>query len=218
MTATETIKTGVIHKPRLSKRALIGGGAALAVLVVMALDTTVVRIGSEQDARVAAFSPDAYGAETFPRVRSFVMDKAVPVAELVAALEADKVAAGDKYGSGGMMPVIPVTFSGVVGEGKGGIFDVVVPEAPGVRIRVQTGPAINGTDLRDAPGDIAFGQFKNQIEFQDAGSGLNRAMKAEVLDGLDQASLPGKTMTVTGVFKLISPKMWLVTPVAVTVQ
>lgn len=208
----------IINGRRVSKGALVAGGVALVVLVAMALDTTVVRIGSEMDARVAAFSPDAYGVQEFPRVQAYIQSKAVPAGELAAALAADKAAAGEKYGTGGMMPVIPVTFSGVVGEGKGGIYDVAVPEAEGVRVRVQTGPAINGTDLRDAPGDIAFGQFKNQIEFQDAGSGLNRAMKVAVLDGLDQASLPGKTMTVTGVFKLISPKMWLVTPVAVTVQ
>ncbi|MGT2466735.1 DUF2291 family protein [Mesorhizobium atlanticum] len=29
----------------------------------------------------------------------------------------------------------------------------------------RSGPAINGTDLRDATGDIVFGKFKNQIEY-----------------------------------------------------
>ena len=57
---------------------------------------------------------------------------------------------------------------------------------PEIKVRVQTGPAINGTDLRDAPGDIDFGAFKNQIEYQDAGSGINRAMKKAVLDGIDR--------------------------------
>ncbi|GAA4228522.1 DUF2291 domain-containing protein [Sagittula sp. NFXS13] len=213
MTATEIIK-----RPRVSKRSMLIGGVAVAVLAAMALDTTVVRIGSEQDARADGFSPDAFGAETFPRVRSFVTENAVEAGTLVAAIAQDKSAAGEQYGSGGMMPVIPVTFSGVVGEGKGGVYDVAVPEAEGVRIRVQTGPAVNGTDLRDAPGDIAFGQFKNQIEYQDAGSGINRAMKAAVLDGIDRDSLPGKTIEVTGVFKLLNPKMWLVTPVEVSVQ
>ena len=42
---------------------------------------------------------------------------------------------------------------------------------------MQTGPAINGTDLRDAPGEIKFGQFTNQIEYQNAGAALNNAMK-----------------------------------------
>ncbi|MEO2037276.1 MAG: DUF2291 family protein, partial [Martelella sp.] len=81
-----------------------------------------------------------------------------------------------------------------------------------------TGPAINGTDLRDATGTIAFGQFKNQIEYQDAGSALNNEMKKDVLAGIDTANLSGKTISVTGVFKLINPKNWLVTPVEMSIE
>ena len=87
-----------------------------------------------------------------------------------------------------------------------------------IHIRVQTGPAINGTDLRDAPGDIKFGQFKNQIEYQDAGSGINRAMKKAVLDPIDTANLSGKTIDLVGVFRLINPKNWVITPVKVDGQ
>ena len=46
------------------------------------------------------------------------------------------------------------------------------------KIRVQTGPAINGTDLRDATGEIRLGDFKNQVECQHAGAAINDAMKA----------------------------------------
>ena len=72
--------------------------------------------------------------------------------------------------------------------------------------------------MRDAPGDIAFGQFKNQIEYQDAGSALNNEVKKQVLAPVDMATLTGKTVTVVGVFKLINPKSWLVTPVRLEVQ
>jgi predicted lipoprotein len=83
---------------------------------------------------------------------------------------------------------------------------------------VQTGPAINGTDLRDASGTIEFGQFKNQIEYQDAGSGINRAMKKAVLDPIDTKDLSGKTLDIVGAFRLINPKNWRITPVKVTVE
>ena len=205
-------------KPRIGRRGLILGAVALCVVAAMALDTTVVTIGSDEDTRVAGFSPDAYGAEQFPRIREDITARAVDAATLAAALAEDKAAAAAQYGTGGAMPVLPVRLSGTVGEGKGGIYDVAVEGVEEVRIRVQTGPAINGTDLRDAPGDIAFGEFKNQIEYQDAGAGINRAMKAEVLEGLDTSDLTGKQMTVTGAFKLINPKMWLITPVEVSVQ
>ncbi|WP_370046192.1 MULTISPECIES: DUF2291 family protein [Salipiger] len=205
-------------KPRIGRRGLILGAVALCVVAAMALDTTVVTIGSDEDTRVAGFSPDAYGAEQFPRIREDITARAVDAATLAAALSEDKAAAAAQYGTGGAMPVLPVRLSGTVGEGKGGIYDVAVEGVEDVRIRVQTGPAINGTDLRDAPGDIAFGEFKNQIEYQDAGAGINRAMKAEVLEGLDTSDLTGRQMTVTGAFKLINPKMWLITPVEVSVQ
>jgi len=205
-------------KPRIGRRGLILGAVALCVVAAMALDTTVVTIGSDEDTRVAGFSPDAYGAEQFPRIREDITTRAVDAATLAAALAEDKAAAAAQYGTGGAMPVLPVRLSGTVGEGKAGIYDVAVEGVEDVRIRVQTGPAINGTDLRDAPGDIAFGEFKNQIEYQDAGAGINRAMKAEVLEGLDTSDLSGRQMTVTGAFKLINPKMWLVTPVEVSVQ
>ena len=88
----------------------------------------------------------------------------------------------------------------------------------GVGVRLQTGPAINGTDLRDATGLIQFGQFTNQIEYQNAGSALNNEMKKDALAGVDTASLGGKTIKVVGVFRLVNPKNWLVTPVRLEVE
>ena len=112
-----------------------------------------------------------------------------------------------------------MSFTGVVGEGRSGVYNVAVDGLAGeTGIRVQTGPAINGTDLRDATGDIAFGDFKNQIEYQNAGAAINNAMKAEVLAGVDAAALEGRTISVIGAFTLVNPKNWLVTPVEITVQ
>jgi predicted lipoprotein len=85
-------------------------------------------------------------------------------------------------------------------------------------IRVQTGPAINGTDLRDATGTISFGQFSNQIAYQNAGSALNDKLKQQVLSKIGTASLTGKTISVVGAFQLINPKGWLVTPATLSVQ
>lgn len=112
-----------------------------------------------------------------------------------------------------------VRATGVAGEPKAGMYPLTVAGMPdGVTVRVQMGPAINGTDLRDATGDIAFGSFKNQIEYQNAGAGINRAMKASVLDKIDAANLSGKTVEVTGAFRMINPKNWLITPVEVSVK
>lgn len=196
------------------------GLVALLVVGAIALDTKVVHIGSEEDLREQAFDPDAFGIDQFPRIRALVVDRAPEATQLAQELVADKAAAVDSYGTeAGIGPVMPVQFVGTVGEGKSGIYTVTIDGVPEeTTVRVQTGPAINGTDLRDFPGDIAFGQFTNQIEYQDAGSGINRAMASEVLGDIDREALSGESVSVTGVFKLINPKNWLVTPVQFEVQ
>jgi predicted lipoprotein len=195
-------------------RAAVLGGGALLVLVLIALDTTVVQVGSEQDARVQAFSPEAYGQSEFPTIQALIEERAVPASELAAAIAADPAKAAADLGvmSNGT-PVFSTTFSGVVGEGRSGVYDVAVEGLDGIRVRVQTGPAVNGTDVRDATGTVEFGQFTNQIEYQNAGSALNEQVKAQVLEPVDTDALPGKTIEVTGVFRLINPEGWLVTPV-----
>ena len=186
----------------------------------MALDTKVVSIGSQQDVRTAVFSPEAYGQSEFPKVQADIEARAVDAVTLATAISSDRATAEKEYGvPAGVGPVMSVKLAGVVGEGKSGVYDVVVPGLPPeLRVRVQTGPAINGTELRDATGKITFGQFKNQIEYQDAGSALNNEMKKQVLANVDTKALGGKTITVVGAFKLVNPKSWLVTPIRLVVQ
>lgn len=190
-------------------------GATTLLLAVMALDTRVVVLGSEEDLREQAFSPERFGAETFPSVRESIRDRAVDAAELAEAVLADRAAAAETYGVGsGTSAVIPVRLTGMMGEAKAGIYTVAVPGLPEeITVRVQTGPAINGTELRDATGEIEFGQFKNQIEYQNAGAALNDAMKTEVLEDFDTTALSGREFEITGAFRLINPKNWLITPV-----
>lgn len=224
MTQTQTSPQTAAAAPRARTPArrgrMIAAAAGVALLAAMALDTTVISIGSEGDLRQQAFSPDSFGESEFPRVQAAVEAKAVDALVLAPAALADKVAAGQRYGTASSTgSIMSVRLTGVVGEGKSGIYTLAVDGMPPeIKVRVQTGPAINGTDLRDAPGDIAFGAFKNQIEYQDAGAALNRAMKKAVLDGIDTTALPGKTIEVVGAFRLVNPKNWLITPVKVTVK
>ncbi|GLS38183.1 lipoprotein [Mesorhizobium tianshanense] len=201
-------------------RWIIAAAAIIILLGAMALDTKVVVIGSAEDARKVAFSPEAFGKSEFPNVQSAVDQRAVAAGVLASAIAKDKAAAEKQYGvPANVGTEFSVKFTGVVGEGKSGIYNVKVDDVPSTLvIRVQTGPAINGTDLRDATGTITFGQFTNQIEYQNAGSALNNEMKKQVLSTIDNTKLIGKTISVVGVFKLINPKGWLVTPVKLSVQ
>lgn len=208
-------------KPTGSKVKIVAGIAAFVIVIgAIAADTKVVKIGSEHDVREQGFQPETYGAAEFPKVQADVEKRAVDAVTLANAVLADKKAAGEKYGVATTTgPVLPVSMTGTFGERKANLNEFKVDGMPeGITVRVQTGPAINGTDLRDATGKIEFGQFTNQIEYQDAGSAINNEMKKATLGSLDPEKLTGKTATVVGVFKLINPKNWLVTPVKVDVK
>lgn len=197
-----------------AKRGILIGVIVIAIAFVV-LGTRVVPNDAAEAGADDAFDAETFGPERFPEVQEAVTEKAVDAAELAEAIAADADAAVEEYAtesSGG--PVFSVTFTGTVGENESGIVEMDVDSLPDdLLVRVQTGPAINGTELRDATGDIAFGEFTNQIEFQNAAAALNDEMKAQVLDGIDAEALKGSTATVTGAFTLINDAAWLVTPV-----
>ncbi|EFM55192.1 DUF2291 family protein [Brucella inopinata] len=217
--SAQTSQVSAKPTTRPSRAALWSVIAAVVVIGAIGFDTKVVKIGSDADVRQQVFSPAAYGASEFPKVKASIEQRAVDAVEVGNALAADKAAAGKKYGVGSVKPVIPVKFTGTVEERKANYNVVKVDGMPeGMVIRVQTGPAVNGTELRDATGEIQFGQFKNQIEYQNAGAALNNEMKKQVLQGVDVENLNGKTVSVVGVFKVVNPKNWLVTPVELEVK
>jgi predicted lipoprotein len=43
-------------------------------------------------------------------------------------------------------------------------------------------------------------------------------LKTEVLAKIDNSALTGKTIALVGAFKLVNPKSWLITPVALEVK
>jgi predicted lipoprotein len=207
-----------ISRKRVKRYAAIGV-VVIAVIAAMALDTKVVTIGSADDVQEQGFSPDSYGQKMFPAIQQDVASRAVEAKTLADALQANQQDAVKKYGVGAPLPVFAVKLTGVVQAGQMGIFPLKVDGlAEGIQVRLQTGPAITGTDLRDANGKIQFGDFTNQIEYQNAGSAINRAMKSAVLDTLDRDALPGKTVDVVGVFRLLNAKNWMVTPVSMEVK
>ncbi|MGO1539115.1 MAG: DUF2291 family protein [Leucobacter sp.] len=207
-------------RPTQNKKRLIWGGIVLLAVVGTVLGTKVVPNDVAQAESAEGFNAETYGADNFSGIQEQVTSQAVDAAELAEAIAADPESAAGEFAvesSGG--PVFSVTFTGIVGEGQSGIYEVAVEEVPDeLQIRMQTGPAINGTELRDATGEIHFGQFTNQIEFQDAASALNEELKVQVLDGIDVANLSGETVTVTGAFTLVNPAGWLITPVSVEIQ
>lgn len=201
-------------------RLIFGSIATAALLIAMALDTKVVKIGSAAAIQPGVFSPAAFGASEFPKVQAEIEKRAVDAATLAEVLAQDKEAAGKLYGvatNSGFE--FCVKFTGVAGKPDFGVYPVAVEGAPKpLVIHVQTGPAIYGTDLRDATGAISFDQFVNQIDYQNAGAALNKEMKKQVMARVDAAKLEGKTISVVGALKLGKPDDWMVTPVRLDVK
>lgn len=194
----------------------------LVVLVGMAVSTKYVPRGSTLGAGPQAFSAAAYGRKQFPIQQKAIAAKAVDAATLGTAVAKDQAAAAKQYGvpvNNGASTEVPVKFSGVVGKvPAAGFTPVKVDGLPaGTAVNVQLGPAVTGTDLRDATGKIQLGQFENQIQFQDAADAINDRLKA-LLVKAGSPDLEGKTVQVTGVFSLVNPKVWNVTPSELTVQ
>ncbi|GAA1209190.1 DUF2291 family protein [Rhodoglobus aureus] len=215
-TATKAVRSPL---SRATKR-YIGIGAIVVVLIGMILGTKIVPADDPLAQGTQKFDAASYGGETFPGVQSAIADQATDAETLAAAIAEDPAAAATEYSvqsSGGA--VYSTTFTGIVGEGKSGIYEVAVDGIAGdLLIRIQTGPAINGTELRDATGEIEFGQFVNQIDYQNAAAALNEELKTQVLANVDTTNLTGATVEITGAFTLINPSSWLVTPVEMTIQ
>ena len=136
---------------------MIAAGAALVLLVAMVLDTKIVKIGSAADVPSNVFSPANYGKSEFPKVQAGVQGRATDAAILAAAVIKDPDAAGKQYGiPADAGPELSVTFTGTAGKQDSGVYDVSVKGVPdSIHLSVQTGPAITGTDLRDATGTIS---------------------------------------------------------------
>ncbi len=117
--SAQTSQVSAKPTTRPSRAALWSVIAAVVVIGAIGFDTKVVKIGSDADVRQQVFSPAAYGASEFPKVKASIEQRAVDAVEVGNALAADKAAAGKKYGVGSVNPVIPVKFTGTVEERKG---------------------------------------------------------------------------------------------------
>ncbi|MGP5141355.1 DUF2291 family protein [Vreelandella alkaliphila] len=215
MTATINFASKASGKHR---GAYVLGALTLLLVILMMMDTHTVKISELEDS--GEFSQQRFGEENFPSIQEYIQANAISAEELAAEVLEDAGAAGQAYGvAAGIGHIVPVTMTGVAEAGQSGIYSLDIEGVPDdITIRVQTGPVINGTTLRDATGDIAFGNFTNQIEYQDAGAALNEEMKRQVLEGISELDLTGKTLEVVGAFMLLNPSHWLVTPVQLNVS
>jgi predicted lipoprotein len=184
----------------------------------MALSTEVRSTeAAEQQAAAAAFDPQAWAAENYPAQVEAITGSAVDLAQLLTEVAADPEAAGTRYGhkTGATSPyTYPVSTSGTAGAVQGTFLNLQVPDLPpDVTVRVQIGPAITGTAVRDATGTVEFGQFTNQVDYAAAGTALNDRVRTTVLADVDPPALAGRQVSVVGAVSLLTPDSIAITPV-----
>jgi predicted lipoprotein len=208
-------------KKRLPIKRLIALALALVLVVLMFTNTRFLSADESSAAAGEQFSAEEYAEENYETaIAGWIQENAVPAEELHAAMTEDLDAAGEQYGNraGASAWAFPVTLSGVAGEVNptNGQLPVTVEGLPeDLTVIVQMGPPVNGSALRDVTGEIEFGMFTNQIEYQSVAVQLNNKVKELVLADLDAEALNGQTINVTGAFSAGNPEAWIVTPVEI---
>lgn len=153
------------------------------------------------------------------KILTLAQSKAIELPRLLQALSTDKTAATQKYGHKESGPYnFVVRVEGVVETidtaSRAGTLILKPTGYTGpAQVRVQIGPVMRGTAIRDGSGLIPFNQFVNQIEYADVGEELNNRVLKTVLKDLDFNALKGKTVTVYGFFTLDNLNEILITPV-----
>jgi len=172
-------------KSTASLMAALAGLYALAGCKVVTIDedrALRARRGGDFDAQ--HYVDAIWASKVVPAIN----DKARPVSNVIAAVDADLDKAGAilgrRVGEGSAWTFV-VSGDGVVEKvdnapPRGGI-DVALPgAAPGRVIRLQTGPVVSETAIRDALPFVTFNDFTDQLAFAEVG----RALTARALTGL----------------------------------
>ncbi|WP_413712491.1 DUF2291 family protein [Rhizobium sp. Rhizsp82] len=207
-------------------------GALIAALVAAALPGCKIIKTPTAEEKAAAAAKDAFDPNA--KVDAIWQSQAVPYFEkragelkdVVAAVAAGADQAGEKYGNPKKQASSPwtyaVKFTGKVvaadTQSRAATLDVDVDGDGKPDAKVQIGPALRGTALRDTLDFVNFNEFKNQIEWAQFGKAFNEKANTAFLSAIPRDGITGKTVTVVGAFPLPSGSdLPLVTPSELTV-
>ena len=207
-------------------------GALIAALVAAALPGCKIIKTPTAEEKAAAAAKDAFDPNA--KVEAIWQSQAVPYFEkragelkdVVAAVAAGADQAGEKYGNPKKQASSPwtyaVKFTGKVvaadTQSRAATLDMDADGDGKADAKVQIGPALRGTALRDTLDFVNFNEFKNQIEWAQFGKAFNEKANTAFLSAIPRDGITGKTVTVVGAFPLPSGSdLPLVTPSELTV-
>ena len=207
-------------------------GALIAALVAAALPGCKIIKTPTAEEKAAAAAKDAFDPNA--KVEAIWQSQAVPYFEkragelkdVVAAVAAGADQAGEKYGNPRKQSSSPWTYAvKLTGKvvaadtaSRAATLDVDADGDGKADAKVQIGPALRGTALRDTLDFVNFNEFKNQIEWAQFGKAFNEKANTAFLSAIPRDGITGKTVTVVGAFPLPSGSdLPLVTPSELTV-
>ncbi|UCI18709.1 DUF2291 family protein [Mesorhizobium sp. B2-1-8] len=166
---------------------------------------------AQEESKAPTFNPDKMVEDIWAsKVIPYLRQKAGPFAEVHALAKADPAAAGARYGNPRKQANSPWTFAVRV-EGKivaantqsrAATMDIDVDGDGKADARVQIGPAMRGTALRDSLDFVQFNDFTNQIDFAQFGKAFNAYADKTVLSKLPREALEGRTAKVIGAYTI----------------
>lgn len=209
--------TRTVQRPSRARR-LIGPAVVVVAFGALIADTTFVGGDDATAFTVGTFSAEEFVEESFDDLAAVMETNAVDIEELAVAIEDDPDAAGGEFGQdlGAGRFTYQVSATGPVVEVDDDFITMGVPDEGGLDVRIPLTTALSGTPIRDATGEIGFGDFGDQTEYQSVANQLKLRVERDVLGPLDLTSLEGETLTVVGAYVSGGPPdTFIVQPVSI---
>jgi len=205
--------------------------AAISLAIVLAVPgCKIIKTPTPEEAAEAAsggFNPDRQVAEVWEaKVIPFLETRAGTFQEVSALSKSDLDAAAAKYGHKEKDGTAPWTFAAKVSgtivkaetKSRAAYLDTDVDGDGKADVRVQIGPVIKGSAIRDSLDFVNFNEFKNQIQWAEFGKAFNIHVNGLTLEKLPREGLEGKHVEALGAYPLPSAgQPALLTPATITI-
>ncbi|CDM61095.1 MULTISPECIES: DUF2291 family protein [Rhizobium] len=207
------------------------GALLAAVVVAMLPGCKIIKTPTAEEKAAAAaktaFDPNAkveaiWQSEVIP----YFEKRSGELKDVVQLATSSPDQAGEKYGNPRKQSSSPWTYAVKVNgkviaadtASRAATLDVDADGDGKADAKVQIGPALRGTALRDTLDFVNFNEFKNQIEWAQFGKAFNEKANAAFLSAVPREGLVGKTVTAIGAFPLPNGgQLPFVTPSELTV-
>ncbi|WP_378951288.1 DUF2291 family protein [Pelosinus sp. sgz500959] len=182
-----------------------------------------------QQGTVFYFQDENFDANQFvdsvwdSKVIPAINQKASDMSIVIQATKTDVDEAGKKYGIRSAQEGSPWNF---IVKGKGRVLNVNTESRAGTididlapydgkaDFKIQIGPVIKGTAVRDSFDFIKYDDFKNQMVFAELSNAFHKKIASNLLAKTDFLGNKGKEVNFIGVFTFMPSQEILVTPIS----